>query len=131
GGTVTSATTLDFQGGMIDARGTINGNIQNNATLRPALGGLPINGGGSSLVVNGNVSLLSSSNVSFQLGGLTQGSQYSYLNVNGTVALSGNIVISFANGFQNSVSGSNSFTVLTSTSTFSGSFGNVASGSRL
>jgi hypothetical protein len=124
GGTVTSTSTLDFQGGVLDAHGTINGNISNAATLEPALGG-------NGLTVNGNLTLLGSSHLSFQLGGVTQGSQYSFLNVNGTVALSGNLVVSFANGFQNSVTNADSFTLLTSTSNFSGSFSNVVSGSRL
>ncbi len=123
GGSVQSSDVLDFQAGLIDARGSVTADIMNNATLRPALGG-------SGLAITGNVSLLSSSNLSFQLGGLTQGSQYSYLNVNGTVALSGNLVVSFANGFENSVSNSDTFTLVSSNG-LSGSFTNIASGNRL
>ena len=69
GGSVQSNNPLSFQGGLLDARGTINAAIMNNAMLRPALGG-------SGLAVTGNVSLLSSSQLIFQLGGLAQGSQY-------------------------------------------------------
>ncbi|GEM_PF-3016734 len=125
GGTVNSTTALNFQGGMIDAHGTINApSIQNNATLQPALGG-------NGLAVKANVALLQSSNLSFQLGGLTQGTQYSSMNVNGTVALGGKLVLAFANGFQNSVTPADNFTLLTSTTNFSGSFSNIASGMRL
>ena len=94
GGTVTSTSAL-ISGGLVDARGSINAAITNNANLQPALGG-------SGLNVNGNVTLLTASQLSFQLGGLTQGSQYGYLNVNGTVAIGGQLVVSFVSGFQNS-----------------------------
>ena len=123
GGSVQSNNALNFQGGLVDAWGSINASITNNATLRAALGG-------TGLSVTGNVSLLSSSQLSFQLGGLTQGSQYGFINVNGTVGLSGQLVLSFVNGFQNSVTNSNTFTLM-STNGFSGSFANIASGSRL
>jgi hypothetical protein len=122
GGNITASNALNIQGGLLTGSGTITAGITNGGTLRPALGG--------ALNVTGNVSLLSSSNLSFQLGGLTQGTQYSFLNVNGTVALSGNLVLSFANGFENSVTGSNTFTLMNSTG-LTGSFTNIASGSRL
>ena len=132
GGTVSSNTNpLNFNGGLVDARGTIDGSINNNATLQPALGGINTNGGGSGLAVSGNLTLLSSSRLSFQLGGLVQGVQYGFINVNGSTALAGNLVVSFVNGFQNSVSNNNSFTLMSTSSAFIGSFANIASGSRL
>ncbi len=121
GGTVTSSTALVFNGGLIDARGTINSAITNGANLQPALGGTGLN-------VTGAVSLLSSSKLTFQLGGLTQGNQYGFLNINGTVALNGNLVVSFVNSFQ--AANKDNFTVLSSTA-LSGVFANVASGTRL
>ena len=124
GGTVTSTTALEFEGGLLDAWGTINATITNNANLQPGLGG-------TGLVVTGNISLLSASRLTFQLGGLTQGNDYGFLNVNGSVALGGQLVLSFANGFQNSITGNDSFTVLTASFDFSGVFTNVASGTRL
>ena len=102
--------------------GNINAAISNNAMLRPGLGG-------SGLAVAGNVSLLSASNLVFQLGGLAQGSQYGFLNVNGSVALGGNLVVSFVNAFV--AANNNSFTVLSSTAPLTGAFANVASGGRL
>ncbi len=124
GGSVQSNNALSFQGGLVDTYGTINAAIMNNAILRPGLGGNGLN-------VTGNVSLLSASQLTFQLGGLTQGSQYGYLNVNGTVSLGGQLILSFVNGFQNSVTASNTFTLLTSSNAFIGNFTNIASGTRL
>jgi hypothetical protein len=125
GGSVTSTAPLDFQGGLVDAWGTINGAITNNAILQPALGGV-------GLTMTGKLTLLTSSQLTFQLGGLTQGSEYGHINVNGTVALGGQLVLTFVNGFQNSVSNNDGFTLLNSTSVaLSGRFTNVAPGDRL
>ena len=74
---------------------------------------------------------LSSSQLVFNLGGLTQGSQYGFLNVNGTATLGGQLVLSFVNGFQTSVTNSDTFTLLISSSAFVGAFTNIASGRRL
>ena len=126
GGSVTSTPVMDFEGGLVDAWGTINAAIRNNANLQPALGG-------TGLTVNGKVALLASSQLTFQLGGLTQGSEYGHLNINGTLALGGQLVLTFANGFQNSVTNDDDFTVLNALGpiTGSGRFTNVASGDRL
>ncbi len=75
--------------------------------------------------------MLSGSQLTFQLGGLTQGSQYGFISVNGAVTLGGNLVLSFANGFQNSVTGANTFTLMTTTGTLTGAFANVVSGGTL
>ena len=126
GGTVTSTPVMDFEGGLVDAWGTINAAIRNNANLQPALGG-------TGLTVNGKVALLASSQLTFQLGGLTQGSEYGRLNINGSLALGGQLVLIFANGFQNSVTNDDVFNVLNASepSTLTGRFTNVASGGRL
>ena len=97
GGSVTSTPVMNFEGGLVDAWGTINAAITNGANLQPALGG-------TGLTVNGRLALLASSQLTFQLGGLTQGSEYGRLNINGTLALGGQLVLTFANGFENSVS---------------------------
>jgi adhesin HecA-like repeat protein len=120
--TIASTSALQIQGGQLTGFGTISAAISNNATLRPSLGGTGLN-------VTGNVSLLSASNLVFQIGGLTAGSQYGRLNVTGNVSLGGNLVVTFVNGFQ--AANSNSFSVLTSTAPLAGSFANVASNGRL
>jgi hypothetical protein len=125
GGSVTSTSVMDFEGGLVDAWGTINATITNGANLQPALGG-------TGLTVNGRLVLLASSQLTFQLGGLTQGSEYGRLNVNGTLALGGQLVLIFANGFENSVSNTDRFAVLNSLSVgLGGRFTNVAPGDRL
>ena len=53
------------------------------------------------------------------------------MNVNGTVGLNGKLVLSFANGFQNSVTGVDSFTIVNASGGVSGIFTNIASGARL
>ena len=113
GGSVTSTPVMDFEGGLVDAWGTINAAITNSANLQPALGG-------TGLTVNGRLALLASSQLTFQLGGLTQGSEYGRLNVNGTLALGGQLVLTFANGFENSVSNTDNFAVLNSLSVGTG-----------
>jgi hypothetical protein len=117
---------MNFDGGLVDAWGTINAAIINGANLQPALGG-------TGLTVNGRVALLASSQLTFQLGGLTQGSEYGHLNINGTLALGGQLALTFANGFQNLVTNDDDFTVLNALgpSTGNGRFTNVASGGRL
>ncbi len=125
GGSVTSTPVMNFEGGLVDAWGTINAAITNSANLQPALGG-------TGLTVNGRLALLASSQLTFQLGGLTQGSEYGRLNVNGTLALGGQLVLTFANGFENSVSNTDNFAVLNSFSVgLGGRFTNVAPGDRL
>jgi mannose-6-phosphate isomerase-like protein (cupin superfamily)/predicted secreted protein len=123
-GTVTSSSALQFNGGLVHARGTINSHIQNNALLRPMLGG-------NGLQVNGNLTLLGSSQLSFQLGGLVQGQEYGFIGVNGQVSLGGQLVLSFVFDFQNSVTGNDTFTLMASSTMFVGSFTNIASGDRL
>jgi hypothetical protein len=124
GGNVQSATALDLQGGLLTGAGAITASLINNATIRPGL-----SAGG--LVVTGNVSLLSSSTLVFNLGGITQGSQYGFLNVSGQVSLGGTLAASFVNGFQNSVSNGNVFTLLQAGAPFTGAYNNVAAGGRL
>jgi hypothetical protein len=115
---------LNLNGGLLTGFGTIAASINNSAMLRPALGG-------SGLGVNGNLSLLSASQLVFQLGGLVQGSQYGFVGVNGNVSLGGQLVLSFVNGFQNTVTPNDTFTLVNSTAALAGSFVNVPSGGRL
>ncbi len=119
-----AGSTLNLNGGQFTGFGNVGADIQNAATIIPTLGGT-----GFSVV--GNVSLLSGSQLQFQIGGLAQGSQYGFINVNGTLALGGQLVVSFANGFQSSISNANSFTIIGSSNALAGGFANIASGSRI
>ena len=123
GGNLSSTTALNLQGGLLTGAGTITGDILNNATIRPALAG-------SGLQVTGNLTLLGASQLSFQIGGLVQGNQYGFIGVGGRIDLNGTLVLSFANGFEISITNGNTFTLMTTTG-FTGAFANVASGGRL
>jgi hypothetical protein len=106
GGTIASVQPLDFQFGTLTGSGTITG----------------------------NVNLLTGNALRFQLGGTMAGTganNYDSIMVNGLVALGGNLRLTFKSGFENTITASDQFTVLKSSSPLSGSFANVASGSRL
>jgi hypothetical protein len=106
GGTISSAQTLGFHYGILAGWGTINGNL----------------------------SLSDRSILSLQLAGTSPGNgtnHYDSLTVNGATALGGNLVLSFAKNFENLIANSNTFTILTSSSGFTGSFDNAGSGSRV
>ncbi|HEY0369711.1 MAG TPA: hypothetical protein VGC85_08960, partial [Chthoniobacterales bacterium] len=122
--TISSTNALQINGGSLTGFGNYNAAIVNNATLRPSLGSGGMN-------VTGNVSLLSASQLVFQIGGLAQGTQYGFVNVRGNVSLGGQLLVTFVNGFQNSVTNNNSFTVLSATTALTGAFSNIASGNRL
>ncbi len=95
----------------------------NNAMLRPALGG-------SGLNVTGNVSLLSSSNLVFQLGGTDARESVRALSTStaqSVLAAISSFHLSIASQPQNS----QMFHVLTSTAPLTGAFANVASGNAL
>ncbi len=124
GGSVQSLIPLNLQGGMVVGAGNIFADVLNGGIIQPSLGG-------SGLSITGNVSLLSGSQLVFHLGGLTQGSQYGFLNVNGSLILGGNLVVSFANGFQNSVANGNTFTLISTSGGLTGAFANIVSGGRL
>ena len=122
GGTVTSSTALNFnEGAAIDARGSINSAITNGGNLQPALGG-------TGLSVTGAVSLLSTSKLTFQW--RTRSGQPIRIPQckRFRTAWNGNLVVSFVNSFK--AGSEDNFTVLSATA-LSGSFTNVASGTRL
>ena len=93
----------------------------------------PTTGSATGLAINGNLSLGASAELRFAIGGLTQGTQYDFLSEGGAVqlTLAGTLTLEFANGFQNSVTGANTFTILSSNQNLLGAFANVANGARL
>ena len=106
GGTITSAQPLNFQQGTLAGSGTINA----------------------------NVSLSDHMTLAFQLGGTSAGSSmdsYDQLNVNGAFTLAGTLALAFKSSFESLITNSDKFVLLTSTSGLTGSFTNIASGSRL
>ncbi|MEM7452821.1 MAG: hypothetical protein AAF456_00570 [Planctomycetota bacterium] len=79
------------------------------------------------LHLDGTINLGTTSEIAIEIGGLAQGSEYDLLNVYDFISLDGDLNFGFINGFENSVSNSDTFTVLTA-GTLSGTFAGIADG---
>lgn len=114
---------LDLNAGSLFGSGTISGNVVNAAQMSPgnSLGQLSI---------TGNLSLLSTSQLMFDLGGTSQGVTYDFLSVGGTASLNGTLALKFTNNFQSTILPGSSFTLLTASS-LTGTFSNALNNSRL
>jgi major membrane immunogen (membrane-anchored lipoprotein) len=123
-GLLTATAGVDIQGGMLTGNGTISGNVMNAGTIEPGLSA-------GQLTINGNLNLLGASALSFELGGLTPGSEFDFIDVNGSASFGGLLALRFINGFQNTVGGSATFTLLTADASIGGMFTNAANGARL
>jgi fibronectin-binding autotransporter adhesin len=105
GGTINSIQPLSFNRGTLSGSGTINA----------------------------NVSLAQDAILAFELGGAMAGSganRHDQLHVNGVFTLGGILSFGFKSNFEASISSSDTFALVTSTSPLAGSFSNVASGTR-
>lgn len=120
---VTGAAPYNLNAGSLTGNGTISGRLFSNGLLSPS--------GGNLVFTNARLTLGSSSDLAFTLGGNQAGVGYDQIFNTYTASLDGDLDISFANGFEASVSPTDTFTLLTSNSTLSGQFANVASGGRL
>jgi hypothetical protein len=106
GGTIASAQSLNFHSGTLAGWGTINSNLSLSNTVI----------------------------LSLQLAGTMTGSarnHYDSLTVNGSAALGGTLGVTIAPKFENTISSSDTFTVLSSTAGITGSFFNATNGSRM
>lgn len=126
GGTIMLSTNLNLNGGELKGSGTITGNVITGGTTTIAPGESP-----GTLTINGNLTLGSGNTLAMEIGGLTQGSLYDYLDVNGVTTLAGILDVNLDSIFGGTLTGGETFTLLTSNSTLTGSFSNVANGSRL
>jgi hypothetical protein len=124
GGTISSTQPLNLQSGYLTGSGTINGDINSNATISPGASA-------GTLTVNGNVSLLSSSKSVMEIGGVTQGKQYDYIAIAGALTVGGTLELRMLNGFESKLNPSQRFILVTSKSLLGGVFANVANGARL
>ncbi len=121
GGAVSTSGTLSINGGKVTGAGTITGNVSMTAaTVAP-------NG---SLAVTGNLTLTAASTVAVDLGGTTPGTGYDTISEAGAAALArnGTLAVRFANGFHNTVTAADTFTILTSNQNTTGQFANVSGG---
>ena len=126
GGAAVFPAAADFTSGSVLGSGTVTA-----TTL--TVGGViaPAGPSGSGLLtVNGGLTLLGTTALEFNIGGTTPVTQFDQVAVTGAADLNGVLNITFNNGFQNSVTPSETFLILSSTS-LSGSFVNAANGSQL
>lgn len=100
--------------------GTIHGSVTAGGLVAPG------NSAGTLTITNA-LTLLSTSELLFELGGASKGTEYDHLAVGGLATLAGKLSVSFLNGYQNSILSGAQFTLLTGT-TLTGAFANVPNG---
>jgi hypothetical protein len=119
------ANPLVLGSGSLSGAGTVSApSVSTAGTLSP--GNSP-----GTLNITGDLTLLGTSETLIEIAGLTPGTQYDLLNVSGTTILGGALQLSLLGGIEASLLPSDTFTVLVSAGTLSGTFANVSSGLRL
>lgn len=120
--TVRTPTLLVGTNAALTGVGTVTATtITNSGVLAPGFVG-------GRLILNGALTLQSSSALSYELGGYTSGVTFDVLIVSNAARLGGTLAVRFVNGFEAALTNGASFTLMTGGS-FSGTFANVASGS--
>ena len=130
GSTAQFDNPVTFTSGSVNGSGTISGNVTNGA----ATGATALLSPGAvlgQLAITGNLTLLNTSNLLFDIGGTTKGVTYDFLSVSGVAALGGTLSLTLQNNFRVSALPTDTFTLLTAGSPLTGTFSNIASGSRL
>jgi hypothetical protein len=126
GGAAVFPATADFTTGSVLGNGSVTAtNLTAGGVVAPGA-----TSGAGLLAVSGGLTLLSSSELDVNIGGTIPATQFDQVAVTGATVLNGDLNILFTNGFQNSVTPSESFLILSSSS-LSGSFLNVSNGSQL
>jgi len=126
GGAIIDASVFNLNGGELRGNGTIVCSVVTGGTNTIAPGLSP-----GVLTIDGDLTLSTGSALSMEIDGLTQGTLYDYLDVNGIATLAGILELDLDNIFDDTLVGTEIFTLLTANSAILGSFSNVASGSRL
>jgi|GEM_PF-5315713 len=118
--------TLLLTAGSLEGRGTVVAQVSASGVIDPTTG----TGG---LVINGDLTIGTNAELRFSLAGPTPATEYDFLSEAGTVplVLDGTLKVQFANSFQNTITGAQTFTILTSNQPLTGAFDNAASGVRL
>jgi hypothetical protein len=124
GGTLATSSPLDIQGGALEGTGLIDGDVQSAGVLAPGFSAGQIS-------VDGDLTLLSGSELRAELAGLAQGTSYDFVDVSGSAVLAGALSVSFLSGFGSAVSAGDQLTVLEAGAPLAGAFANVASGARV
>jgi hypothetical protein len=123
GATVQFDLPVTLSAGAVSGSGTLSGNVTNGALLSP----------GSSvgtLTIQGDLTLLGSSQLLFELGGTTPGVNHDFLSVSSNASLGGTLTLHFVNGAEGTFLSTTNLTIMTAAS-MSGSFTNVVNGGRL
>lgn len=129
GTTAVFDNALLFPAGSLIGSGTLTGNVTHGAATGPTATLSPGDKLGQ-LTIQGNLTLLNTSQFLVDLGGTTQGVSYDFLSVSGSVTFGGTLTLNFVNNFGTTVSPTTTFTVLTANS-LTGVFNNAANGTRL
>ena len=129
-----SGTGVVFDSGVTFASGSTigNGTITGNVTNGAASGNTALLSPGNTLgqlAIVGDLTLLSTSRVLFDLGGTTKGVDYDFLSVSGKADLGGTLSLNLPTAFRDSAIGATSFTLLTA-GVVNGTFTNAPNGAR-
>ncbi len=124
GAAISFGSTFNAGTGPLTGTGTIQAaNVTAGGLVSP--GSSP-----GTLTLTGNLNLLSTSTLLFEIGGGTQGVGYDLLSVGGNALLGGNLALQFLNGFHTTMAPDSTFTVFTSAG-LTGTFANVVNGQKL
>ncbi len=120
GASLQFASGLNLAAGNLVGRGTVTGNVTSGGVIAP---------GESPGILNiaGDLTLLATSTLLFELAGLNPGTEHDALNVAGTLALNGALHVVFLDNFQNFVTNADVFTII-GASTVTGAFTNTFGG---
>jgi len=125
---VSAPGTVVIRTGFVSGNGSLNAGISSIAsTFSPGFSP-------GHIVVNGPASFDSGSTFIMELGGITPATEFDLISQTGPMSLTlggSTLNVSFINGFQNAITGADSFAIITSANPIAGTFGNAASGSRL
>ena len=122
GATLQVDNGLNFTAGLLHGGGRIVGNVTNSGFISP---GSVI----GTMTVQGNLTLLASSRLLFEISGNVQGASYDFLSVSGAATLGGSLSLSMLPGAENNLSATSSLTLLSATS-LTGTFANLPNGTR-
>ena len=128
-GTLESEDPFFVKYGRVEGRGALLCDMIFLAASGFAGGVAPGHSAGQ-LTITGNLTLADDTHFEVELAGTIQATEYDLLAVSETAMLDGFLDIELIDGFEQQVTGSDVFTVLTA-GTISGAFGNVPSGSRV
>src|SRR5262249_27259344 len=87
GGDISTSSTLNIQGGILQGAGTVTGNVTSGGTVAPGLSSGILN-------IAGNYVQTAGGTLSIEINGIAVGTQYDQLNVTGTITLAGTLAVS-------------------------------------